>query len=420
MIRTHMLPCHLPKHEADALNRESGRIYTKTLVTHYRVYRKKGTKRRHWLSRGAAERLGDYLLRDDPPLLHAHSKDAAQQGFYKAITTARANRQLGAKYPYKRKRWRTTIWKETGIRVEATETGTLLLLARARGLAPIRVRLPTAITTLPCWRVREVRLVWDRAARHYTWHVVVEDGQRPAPPAGTAVVAVDLGEVHPAACTDGTETVIIAARRVRATQQYTAKRLAALRRQQARQTKGSRRHRRLQRRKNRFLAQQRRRVRDLEHKVSRAVVAFAVERRAGTIALGDVRTVADGKRLNRNSQQKVSSWSHGRQRQYITYKAEAAGIRVVLVDEAYSSQTCPNPACTARHKPQGRVYRCPACGLRAHRDAVGAANLLSRFLYGAVGQIRPPPATKYRRPAVIIHGKRSMRSRLDTAHVARG
>ncbi|GIV95452.1 MAG: transposase [Herpetosiphonaceae bacterium] len=420
MIRTHMLPCHLPKHEADALNRESGRLYTKTLVTHYRVYRKKGNKRRHWLSPRAAEKLGDVLMRDDPPLLHAHSKDAAQQGFYKAITTARANRHLGAKFPYRRKRWRTTIWKETGIRVEATETGTLLLLARARGLAPIRVRLPTAITMLPCWRVREVRLVWDRAARHYTWHVVVEDGQRPAPPPGTAVVAVDLGEVHPAACTDGTETVIISARRVRATQQYTAKRLAELRRQQARKTTGSRRHCRLQRRKNRFLAQQRRRVRDLEHKVSRAVVAWAVERRAGTLALGDVRTVADGKRLNRNSQQKVSTWSHGRQRQYITYKAEAAGIRVVLVDEAYSSQTCPNPDCKHRYKPQGRVYRCPACGLRAHRDAVGAANLLSRFLYGAVGQIRPPPQTKYRRPAVIMHGKRSMRSPLDTGHVARG
>jgi hypothetical protein len=27
-------------------------------------------------------------------------------------------------------------------------------------------------------------------------------------------------------------------------------------------------------------------------------------------------------------------WSHGRQRQYLTYKAEAAGITVTLVDEA--------------------------------------------------------------------------------------
>jgi len=50
MIRTHIMPCHLPRVAADALNRASGQVYTRTLVTHYRVYRKKGNKRRQWLS----------------------------------------------------------------------------------------------------------------------------------------------------------------------------------------------------------------------------------------------------------------------------------------------------------------------------------------------------------------------------------
>src|SRR5262249_39712545 len=56
---------------------------------------------------------------------------------------------------------------------------------------------------------------------------------------------------------------------------------------------------------------------------------------------------------NRKSQQQIGVWSHGRQRQYLTSKAEAAGITVVLVDEAYTSQTCPGtlpdarPVCTA-------------------------------------------------------------------------
>ena len=324
------------------------------------------------------------------------------------------NRHLGAKYPHRRKVWRTTIWKVTGIRVE----GTTLLLARARGLVPIRVCLPAAITRQPSWMVREVRLVWDRAVRHYTWHLVVENGLQPQPATGTNVMAVDLGEIHPAVCTDGEETVIISARCLRSTKQYTAKRLAEIQQQQAGKTKGSRRHRKLQRRKRQFLGKQRRRVRDIEHKVSRAVVDVAKERAVGTIALGDVRDVADGKRLHAKSQQKVGLWSHGRQRQYITYKAEAAGIQVELVDEAYSSQTCPNADCTARHKPKGRIYLCPVCGFQAHRDAVGAANLLSRFRTGKLGQIRPPPDQKYRRPAAS--GKRSMRSRLDTADLARG
>ena len=86
-----------------------------------------------------------------------------------------------------------------------------------------------------------------------------------------------------------------------------------------------------------------------------------------TLVIGDVRDVADGKRLNTKSQQKIGLWSHGRQRSYITYKAEAEGIAVTLVEEAYTSQTCPGTlpdgsGCLQCYKPKGRVYRCPACG----------------------------------------------------------
>ncbi len=46
MIRTQIVPCHLPRARADALNLESGRIYTGILVRHWRIVRKKGI----WLS----------------------------------------------------------------------------------------------------------------------------------------------------------------------------------------------------------------------------------------------------------------------------------------------------------------------------------------------------------------------------------
>lgn len=147
-----------------------------------------------------------------PTTLHAHSRDAAQQSFYKACKTARAARDKGldVKYPYKRKRWRSTIWKAPkGIRLHA---GTMSL-SQARGLAPVQVRLPTNLTPLPAAAFLEVRLVWDRAARHYNWHVVVEDGSKPVSPSpGGHTAAVDLGEVHPAALTNGKETVIISCR----------------------------------------------------------------------------------------------------------------------------------------------------------------------------------------------------------------
>src|SRR5260221_1184697 len=409
MLRTVQFACTLPKSEADELNLDSGHIYTDMLVRHYRLYRKQGV----WLAPKSGERLEDAL--GGPTSLHAHSRDAAQQGFYKACKTARACRQQGldVKYPHRRKRFRTTIWKRTGI----SRTARTLVLARARGLAPVLFTLPPNLLVLSEAGFLEPRPVLGRAARHDAWHLVLEDGRLPEPEPGTNTAAVDLGEIHPAAVTDGQETVIFTCRALRANAQYTAKRLGQIPAEQERQPKGSRALRRLQRRKSRLLAKQKRRARDLEHKISRAVVTWAKDRQIGTLVIGDVREVANGKRLKAKSQQKIGLWSHGRQRAYITYKAEAAGITITLANEAYTSQTCPGTlpdgaGCLQCYKPKGRGYRCPACGFTAHRDGVGCANLLSQHFTGEPGHVRPPKE-KYRYPFV---GKRS---RLDTADLAR-
>jgi putative transposase len=409
MMRVQSVPCPLAKAQADALNRESGRHYTNVLLWHYRIYRRTG----HWLSEYAAKRLEDGL--GGPSSLHANSRDAAQEGFYAACKVARSQQRMGLdlRSPHRRPVYRTTTWKHTGIRVHAG----VLLLARARGLEPIRVTLPDHLRTVPATAYKQVEVVWERAGRGYHWHVTLEDGTEPAPPPGSAVVAVDLGESHPAAMTDGLLAVVVTGRRLRAARQYTQdtmQRVAEMQSKQSGTLKGSRRWKQLQARKNRFLAQQHPRTRAIEHKGSRAVVGWAQERKAGTIVIGDVRDVADGKRLAAKSQQKIALWSHGTVRQYITYKAHAAGIQVELIDEHHTSKTCPR--CGRRHKPRGRVVRCPVCGLVAHRDAVGAVNILSRKVHGELAKMVPPPlqATTYRYPAW-----QDKRSRLDTADLAR-
>ena len=412
MIRTYTIPCDLPKAIADALNRASGAIYTRTLITHYRVYRKRGQKKRHWLSQFAAMRLNDYLTREDTPLLHAHSKDAAQEGFYQACKTAKVNRHLGAKYPHKRKMWRTTIWKQSGIRRQ----GQRLLLSRAKGLLPIAVKLPEHLQNV--LRVLEARLVYDRRAHRYTWHLVVENGRQPKAAPGTNIVAVDLGEIHPAVVGDEQRATIITCRERRHEQQGHTKRLAKLSKALSRRTKGSRRYRRLQRARTRMRAKHKRVMRDMEHKISRTVVNEAVGQQAAMIAIGDVRDIADGVDHGKQHNQQSSQWSHGQVRQYITYKAEAEGIAIELVDEHYTTQTCPN--CSERHKPRGRVYTCGRCGFSAHRDVVGQINILSRYKTGQVGALRAPAEIKHRMP----HNLRLMRRRRDTGQpatvVARG
>ena len=129
----------------------SGRIYTQTMVEHWRVYRKHEV----WLSGGMDEKYNDFLF---PTTLHAHSRDAAQQAFAKAVKTTHALRRAGfteAQFPHKTKYWKTTVWKNTGIRIRDG----VALLARARGLEPIQVQLPLDLQHLT---FVEARLVYNR------------------------------------------------------------------------------------------------------------------------------------------------------------------------------------------------------------------------------------------------------------------
>ena len=412
MIRTHIELCYIPREEADALNLASGALYTQVMVYHWRVYRKQGV----WLSGNAAERWNDRI--NGNTLLYAHAADAAQQGFYKACTTTRTLRKCGieAKFPHRRKRYRTTVWKQSGIRVRDGE----ILLSRARGVEPIALPIPESVRE--ALRILEVRLVYCKKSRRYFWHIVYENGKQPKSSPGDKVVAVDLGEVHPAVVGNEQEATLVTCRERRYEVQGFNKRLAQISQAQSRKRKGSRAWHRLRNAKNRLKAKHQQVMRDLDHKISRIIVDTAVEHHAGTIVLGDIRDISNGVNLGKQTNQKVSNWSHGKVRQYVEYKAEAEGIKVETISEAYSSQTC--PFCGHRHKPQGRWYTCPSCGFQAHRDVVGMANILSRYRHGEVGKIPPPEQLKQRRPSelrskgsVWLRGR--MRRRPGTGQVSK-
>jgi putative transposase len=226
--------------------------------------------------------------------------------------------------------------------------------------------------------------------------VVVENGKQPKPAPGNNIVSVDPGEIHPAVVGDEQSAILITCRERRARQRAHAKRLKGFSQRLARKKKGSRRYNRLLRAKSRGKAKHKRVMRDIEHKVSKAIVEVAVELGADTLVYGDVRNIADSIDKGKAHNQRMSQWAHGKVRDYVTYKAEAAGIAVVLQSERNTSQTCPN--CQHRHKPQGRNYRCPACRFQAHRDVVGQANILSAYKFGSPGQIRPTTNIKYRIP----------------------
>ena len=70
------------------------------------------------------------------------------------------------------------------------------------------------------------------------------------------------------------------------------------------------------------------------------MIAWAVDRRVGTLAVGDPRGVLNldaGRRHN----QRTRDWRIGHLIAALKDKAEAAGISLILVDERGTSSTCP-------------------------------------------------------------------------------
>lgn len=96
-----------------------------------------------------------------------------------------------------------------------------------------------------------------------------------------------------------------------------------------------------------------------------------------TVVIGDIRDIRNSIKSGAKANQKLHSWSFGQYRWMVEYKAEKLGMKFVLQDEAYSSQTC--PAGGKRHQPSGRTYTCK-CGFRFDRDGVGSYNIRAKYL----------------------------------------
>ncbi|WP_088189705.1 RNA-guided endonuclease TnpB family protein [Desulfosporosinus sp. FKA] len=113
---------------------------------------------------------------------------------------------------------------------------------------------------------------------------------------------------------------------------------------------------------------------DTDHKVSRQIVNFAKENNVEVIRLEKLSGVRQTARTSRKNEKNLHTWSFYRLASFIEYKAFLEGIRVEYVNPKYTSQTC--PSCGKRNHAKDRKYQCE-CGFKAHRDRVGAINIIS-------------------------------------------
>lgn len=115
-------------------------------------------------------------------------------------------------------------------------------------------------------------------------------------------------------------------------------------------------------------------MKDQDHKISRAIVDFVIDKKVGIIRLEQLVNIRKQTRKSRKNNHSLSNWSFYRLGQYIEYKANLVGIQVEYVNPSYTSQRCPD--CGHLNHANDRDYHCISCGSNYHRDLVGAKNII--------------------------------------------
>jgi putative transposase len=121
---------------------------------------------------------------------------------------------------------------------------------------------------------------------------------------------------------------------------------------------------------------EKRKVNDQLHKISRDIVNKAKETNS-LIVLGDLKGIRDRSDKGRKFNRKLASMPFSKLSNYITYKANWAGIQVIKVNEAYTSQTC-NKCKEIGIRNRG-LFKCK-CGYQDNSDRNGAINIAFRGL----------------------------------------
>ncbi|MFI0983454.1 RNA-guided endonuclease InsQ/TnpB family protein [Streptomyces sp. NPDC021093] len=131
------------------------------------------------------------------------------------------------------------------------------------------------------------------------------------------------------------------------------------------------------RRAKRHAGKEARRARDINHRISKQIVAEA-QRTARGIALEDLGGIRERVRLRKPQRVTLHSWSFHQLGAFLAYKAGRAGVPVVYVNPAYSSQECSQcHHVDRRNRPAQARFVCRSCGFVEHAD-LNSSRILSQ------------------------------------------
>jgi IS605 OrfB family transposase len=202
------------------------------------------------------------------------------------------------------------------------------------------------------------------------WFLIITvDVPDASPVPTTSFLGVDLGLAAIATDSDGNAYSGKPVEKIRRKHNLNRKRL------QRKNTKGAKKKiRRIGQKEARFRKHQ-------NHVISKSIVQTAKDTDRG-IAVEDLSGIRD--RLpfwGRDARNRLSGWSFGQLVAFLTYKAGLAGVPIVKVDPAYTSQTCSKCGhCCRENRTSQAKFLCVKCGHEANADQNAAENISAQAL----------------------------------------
>ncbi len=118
--------------------------------------------------------------------------------------------------------------------------------------------------------------------------------------------------------------------------------------------------------------------RDANHVISKTLVQTAKDTGRG-LALEQLGGIRDRVTVRRRQRARLTNWSFGQLQTFVTYKAQLAGVPLVLVDPRYTSQTCAECGHVAKANRRSQSsFLCVQCGHAALADANAARVIRTR------------------------------------------
>jgi IS605 OrfB family transposase len=223
------------------------------------------------------------------------------------------------------------------------------------------------------WKNTSADLIRDRKGRWWL-HIVMETDTPRVEPTTQAsvsvsrtVVGIDLGIATPAVDSNGSKYGSDHWKQVE------DRTFELRRRLQSKGTKSAKRH------LKKLSGKQKRFRKDCDHVLSKRLVQ-SVESGA-TLVFEDLTNIRGRAKTRKAQRRRLHGWSFAQFQAFVTYKAEAKGVKVGFVDPRYTSQKCSQCGHIERgNRPTQAEFRCKKCGFECHADYNASMNIRDDFL----------------------------------------